>query len=231
MSFAFLIPLPLSLPWNTHFTQIYASRITVPKTSTKLFLICSLLYFLVNSGKVKNGKVLEVGSRVLIQFSAVITLILYFKNWGGWDFHGGPVVKNLFSSTGDMGSIPGRGTKIPHAMVQLSPCPAREPTCHKYWAWMLWSPCSAKREATGCHKTKLTHCNEDPAWPKKGFFEEMIFPKTFLLNPFACFSWFNKIFWDHWDHALKLLSILLCPPLSLPQWEPCIQIIQLGPPS
>ena len=37
------------------------------------------------------------------------------------DFPGGPVVKNPSSNAGDMGSIPGRGTKIPHAAVQLSP--------------------------------------------------------------------------------------------------------------
>ena len=33
--------------------------------------------------------------------------------WGG--FRGGPVIKNLLSNTGDMSSIPGGGTKIPHA--------------------------------------------------------------------------------------------------------------------
>ena len=38
-----------------------------------------------------------------------------------WDFPGGPVVKNPPSNAGDAGSIPGRGTKIPHATGQLSP--------------------------------------------------------------------------------------------------------------
>ena len=32
------------------------------------------------------------------------------------------MVKNSPSSAGDAGSIPGRGTKIPHATGQLSPC-------------------------------------------------------------------------------------------------------------
>ena len=32
-----------------------------------------------------------------------------------WDFHGGPVVKNPACNTRDSGSIPGWGTKIPHA--------------------------------------------------------------------------------------------------------------------
>ena len=37
------------------------------------------------------------------------------------DFPGGPVVKNPPSNAGDTGLIPGQGTKIPHAMGQLSP--------------------------------------------------------------------------------------------------------------
>ena len=36
------------------------------------------------------------------------------------DFPGGPVIKNPPSNAGDAGSIPGRGTKIPHAAGQLS---------------------------------------------------------------------------------------------------------------
>ena len=37
------------------------------------------------------------------------------------DFPGGPVVKNPPSNAVEMGSILGRGTKIPHAVGQLSP--------------------------------------------------------------------------------------------------------------
>ena len=36
-----------------------------------------------------------------------------------WDFSGGPVVKNPPPGAGDVGSIPGQGTKIPHATGQL----------------------------------------------------------------------------------------------------------------
>ena len=36
-------------------------------------------------------------------------------------FPGGPVVMNPPSNARDTDSIPGRGTKIPHAMGQLSP--------------------------------------------------------------------------------------------------------------
>ena len=42
------------------------------------------------------------------------------KNWryniGLGDFPGGPVVKTSPSTTGGAGSIPGQGTKIPHAL-------------------------------------------------------------------------------------------------------------------
>ena len=37
------------------------------------------------------------------------------------DFPGGPVAKNPPYNAGDAGSVPGQGTKIPHAMGQLSP--------------------------------------------------------------------------------------------------------------
>ena len=37
------------------------------------------------------------------------------------DFPGGPVVKNLPSNAGDMGWIPGQGTRIPHVVGQQSP--------------------------------------------------------------------------------------------------------------
>ena len=54
------------------------------------------------------------------------------------NFPGGPVVKNPPSNAGDVGSIPDRGTKIPHAAGQLSPRAtttelraSREPTCRK----------------------------------------------------------------------------------------------------
>ena len=34
-----------------------------------------------------------------------------------WGFPDGPVVKNQLVIAGDMGSIPGQGTKIPHADI------------------------------------------------------------------------------------------------------------------
>ena len=43
------------------------------------------------------------------------------QNCRGQDFPGGPVVKNPPCNGGDMGSIPGQGTKIPYATGQLRP--------------------------------------------------------------------------------------------------------------
>ena len=44
------------------------------------------------------------------------------------DFPGAPVVKNLPSNAGHVGSIPGRGTKIPHALRPLR-------LLENYWAY------------------------------------------------------------------------------------------------
>ena len=37
-----------------------------------------------------------------------------------WDFPSGPLVNNLPYNAGEVGSMPGQGTKIPHASGQLS---------------------------------------------------------------------------------------------------------------
>ena len=47
------------------------------------------------------------------------------------DFPGAPVVENLPCSAGDMGSIPGWGTKIPQVSEELSlRATTTEPVCH-----------------------------------------------------------------------------------------------------
>ena len=48
------------------------------------------------------------------------TLKEMLRRYAARDFSGGPVVKNPRSNAGDTGSIPGQGTKIPHAVGQLS---------------------------------------------------------------------------------------------------------------
>ena len=44
-----------------------------------------------------------------------------FKKLTSEDFPGGPVVKNPPCNAGDVGSIPGQRTKIPHAVKQIYP--------------------------------------------------------------------------------------------------------------
>ena len=44
----------------------------------------------------------------------------YSSKFLAGDFRGGPLVRDLPSNAGDMGSIPGWGIKIPHAAGQLS---------------------------------------------------------------------------------------------------------------
>lgn len=39
----------------------------------------------------------------------------FVKNSLDWDFPGSPLVESLLSNAGDSGSIPRRGTRIPHA--------------------------------------------------------------------------------------------------------------------
>ena len=59
------------------------------------------------------------------------------------DFPGGPVAKNLPSIAGDVGWMPGWGTKILRATGQLSPCaPARESPCTE-----TTKPCAPEPEA------------------------------------------------------------------------------------
>ena len=71
------------------------------------------------------------------------------------DFPGSPVVKNPPSNAGDLGSIPGRGTKIAYDAGQLCPCTAsakagapqqESPHATNYRAHALWSPHVTTRE-------------------------------------------------------------------------------------
>ena len=65
-------------------------------------------------------------------------LLSAFKDGQSWDFPGGLVVKNLPCNTGDMGLMPGQGTKIPYAVELLSLSAAiTEPMCHNCRAHVL----------------------------------------------------------------------------------------------
>ena len=109
-------------------------------------------------GKVENlCKYLQSFLLSLHIFQSTCYNIIYmhpFKVYRSGDFPGGPVVKNLPYNAGDTGSIPGQGTKIPHAPGQLSPhttttelahfnSRACVPTCSG--AHMPWSPHATTR--------------------------------------------------------------------------------------
>ena len=64
---------------------------------------------------------------------------------------------NLRSNAGDMGLIPGQGTRIPHGTEQLSPGTAMTKLVHSRAEKR--SLCAATKEGPAC-------CNEDPAQPK-----------------------------------------------------------------
>ena len=94
-----------------------------------------------------------------------------------WDFPGGLLVKNLLSNAEDAGSNPGWGTKIPHAVEQLSPHtvttePAHfnsrayvpqstEPTCSGACVPQLERSLHGVRKSP---KKELLCHNKDPAW-------------------------------------------------------------------
>ena len=65
------------------------------------------------------------------------------------------MVRNLPSNSGDAGSIPGQGTKVPHATGQISQCAKLEkPSCLHCRAHVLRTPsCQATtREKPACSK-------------------------------------------------------------------------------
>ena len=71
------------------------------------------------------------------------------------------MVKNLPCNAGDVGSIPNQGTKIPHAVEQLSPrATITEPRC--------LSPCATTRESV-YPKERLRMTQLRPKAAKKNF--------------------------------------------------------------
>ena len=103
------------------------------------------------------------------QLLMVFTFLKGLKRKG--DFPGGPVVKNPPCHAGDAGSIPGQGTKIPHASGATKPMRhnywarapqlesphaanykalALEHACHNYRGRAPWSSCTTAREEKTC---------------------------------------------------------------------------------
>ena len=95
-----------------------------------------------NGATLDSDFILNLGTEHLVTLNRYVTssskcLVIVPCGWAGtwhwrllealnvstkslfWDFPGGPVVKNLSANTGDMGLIPGPGTKIPHAGTKI----------------------------------------------------------------------------------------------------------------
>ena len=89
----------------------------------------------------------ESGCQCECAYEIWVRLSSYFQMKISGDFPGGLVVRNPPSSAGNVGSIPGRGTRIPHAEEQLSPQTAiTEPThCNeRQHMTQLWDPLQLK---------------------------------------------------------------------------------------
>ena len=82
------------------------------------------LYFSLLLGSTLSGHLLHKAGLMMASSSA--TIISSREQERG--LPGAPVVKNLPSNAGDVGSIPSGGTKIPYAMGQLSPCDPMQPS-------------------------------------------------------------------------------------------------------
>ena len=68
----------------------------------------------------ETGRQLEL--EICTKAWKVLDVWLHGHRYKMGDVPGGPVVKNLPSTAGDAGLIPGQGTRIPDAAGQLSPC-------------------------------------------------------------------------------------------------------------
>ena len=98
-----------------------------------------------------------------------------FKIGINGDFPGGPVVKNPPYNAGDVASIPGRRTRIPHVVGQLSPCATTtELTRSGTGATQLQSPHALKpvrhNEREAHNTTRIPRAQLRPDAAKKNFF-------------------------------------------------------------
>ena len=146
-------------------------------------------------------------------------------------FPGGLVVKNLPSNAGDPSSIPGRGTKIPHATGQLSPhattieltrlnerarmSQTTEPTCS--------GACVPQLEKEKLHATtgeKPTCCNKRSRVPQRRYPMLQLRPDAAKINKYFLKYlnewWYtDKADWSRFDDWLESASEIL----SFLTWE------------
>ena len=110
-----------------------------------------------------------------------------FKNIYKGDFPDGPVVKNLPSHVGDMGSIPGQGAQNPHATEQITPwCSCQAHVCSRACvtlestsattaeAHVFRSPRATTAERAHVPQEDPTSRHADPTQPTEYIFKERI---------------------------------------------------------
>ena len=70
------------------------------------------------------------------------------------------MAKNLPSNAGDAGSIPGQGTKSPHAVQQLSPCATTtEPVHNQRSLHAIMKSLRITMKDPSCHNEDPVFCN------------------------------------------------------------------------
>ena len=98
-----------------------------------------------------------------------------------WDVPGGPVVRNPSCNAGDVGSVSGQGTKIPHAAERLSLNAATTCVYPGARAPQLESPCALTKDLTR-HGEDHAPCSYDPTQPNKYIKKKVLFEGTLHLK-------------------------------------------------
>ena len=105
-------------------------------------------------------------------------VILLSKAWGGGGHHfpGGPVVKHHNSSAESMGSIPGQGTKIPHATL-----------CNlKRGGKLTFSSSSGPKDMEG------TFSEHEERWGRACLLQEMLFRADAFIVEGTMSHWLKR---------------------------------------
>ena len=138
-----------------------------------------------------------------------LAIFIFDLNFVGWDLPGGPVVKkkkkNLPSSAGNAGLIPGQGTKSPHAAEQLSPCATTtEPMDCSYWAPRAPDPMPCNQRSLEV-AVKTQHSQKQKVWK---YWNKTNFSKI-KKKPgrFWPFSRINRIFKNIDSSPLKEFTV------------------------
>ena len=133
----------------------------------------------------------------------------HFRSEKLGDFPDGPMIENSPPKAGDVGSIPGLGTKISHAVGQLSLCTATtEPMCSRARAPKLEKACVPQQRPRAIGREKKWAIGNQTQPPRP--------PYTLCLAAISIHLGLAKLRWwpMAWDPTVFLLNLLHC---STPQ--------------